>query len=116
MKFKKYILIGILVLFLLLIGIVIIEGNKVDVSSLDKYLIESQFYDKCIVEELRILFNKLNVYVLVVGSLNLYYKCMIMMNEYRVKVVFKKNDFVLMVDVKVVLEKIYKEIDEIINR
>lgn len=41
MKFKKYILIGILVLFLLLIGIVIIEGNKVDVSSLDKYLIES---------------------------------------------------------------------------
>lgn len=39
MKFKKYILIGILVLFLLLIVIVILEGNKVEVSSKKDYII-----------------------------------------------------------------------------
>lgn len=41
---------------------------------------------------------------------------MIMMNEYRVKVVLRSNNFDKMVEVKVVLEKIYKEIYEIINR
>ncbi|HDI0762318.1 TPA: complement inhibitor SCIN-B, partial [Staphylococcus aureus] len=45
-----------------------------------------------------------------------YYKRTIMMNEYRAKAALKKNDFVSMADAKVALEKIYKEIDEIINR
>nr|WFO04155.1 complement inhibitor SCIN family protein [Staphylococcus aureus] len=96
MKFKKYILTGTLALLLSSTGIATIEGNKADASSLDKYLTESQFHDKRIAEE--------------------YKKLTIMMNEYRAKAALKKNDFVSMADAKVALEKIYKEIDEIINR
>ncbi|MGF4032513.1 complement inhibitor SCIN-B [Staphylococcus aureus] len=112
MKFKKYILTGTLALLLSSTGIATIEGNKADASSLDKYLTESQR----IAEELRTLLNKSNVYALAAGSLNPYYKRTIMMNEYRAKAALKKNDFVSMADAKVALEKIYKEIDEIINR
>ncbi|EOB7017494.1 complement inhibitor SCIN-B [Staphylococcus aureus] len=116
MKFKKYILTGTLALLLSSTGIATIEGNKADASILDKYLTESQFHDKRIAEELRTLLNKSNVYALAAGSLNPYYKRTIMMNEYRAKAALKKNDFVSMADAKVALEKIYKEIDEIINR
>ncbi|HDG7295209.1 TPA: complement inhibitor SCIN-B [Staphylococcus aureus] len=115
MKFKKYILTGTLALLLSSTGIATIEGNKADASSLDKYLTESQFHER-IAEELRTLLNKSNVYALAAGSLNPYYKRTIMMNEYRAKAALKKNDFVSMADAKVALEKIYKEIDEIINR
>ncbi|MDU0416741.1 complement inhibitor SCIN-B [Staphylococcus aureus] len=116
MKFKKYILTGTLALLLSSTAIATIEGNKADASSLDKYLTESQFHDKRIAEELRTLLNKSNVYALAAGSLNPYHKRTIMMNEYRAKAALKKNDFVSMADAKVALEKIYKEIDEIINR
>ncbi|PZJ71330.1 hypothetical protein C7P86_13425, partial [Staphylococcus aureus] len=41
---------------------------------------------------------------------------MIMMNEYRAKAALRSNNFDKMAEAKVALEKIYKEIDEIIKR
>lgn len=38
------------------------------------------------------------------------------MNEYRAKAALRSNNFAKMADAKVALEKIYKEINEIINR
>ncbi|HFV7279528.1 TPA: complement inhibitor SCIN family protein [Staphylococcus aureus] len=116
MKFKKYILTGTLALLLSSTAIATIEGNKADASSKKDYIIQSEFHDKRIAEELRTLLNKSNVYALAAGSLNPYYKRKIMMNEYRAKAALKSNNFAKMADAKVALEKICKEINEIINR
>lgn len=80
MKFKKYILTGTLALLLSSTAIATIEGNKADASSKKDYIIQSEFHDKRIAEELRTLLNKSNVYALAAGSLNPYYKRTIMMN------------------------------------
>ncbi|MGZ1847803.1 complement inhibitor SCIN family protein [Staphylococcus argenteus] len=116
MKLKKYILAGSLAVLLSTTAVATLEGNKAEASSYDNYLTQSQYHDKKIADELKSLLNELNPYDLAAGSLNLYYKRMIMMNEYRAKAALKKNDFKSMAEVKVALEKIYKEIDEIINR
>ncbi|HHV8921005.1 TPA: complement inhibitor SCIN family protein [Staphylococcus aureus] len=116
MKIKKYILTGTLALLLSSTVIATIEGNKAEASSKKDYIIQSEFHDKRIAEELKSLLNQANVYDLAAGSLNRYYKRTIMMNEYRAKAALKKNDFLSMAEAKVGLEKIYKEIDEIINR
>ncbi|HHO6607057.1 TPA: complement inhibitor SCIN [Staphylococcus aureus] len=116
MKLKKYILTGTLALLLSSTAIATLEGNKAEASSYDNYLTESQFHDKRIAEELRTLLNKSNVYTLAAGSLNPYYKRTIMMNEYRAKAALRSNNFDKMAEAKVALEKIYKEIYEIINR
>ncbi|HDP2765899.1 TPA: complement inhibitor SCIN [Staphylococcus aureus] len=116
MKLKKYILTGTLALLLSSTAIATLEGNKAEASSYDNYLTESQFHDKRIAEELRTLLNKSNVYALAAGSLNPYYKRTIMMNEYRAKAALRSNNFDKMAEAKVALEKIYKEIYEIINR
>ncbi|HDJ3211150.1 TPA: complement inhibitor SCIN family protein, partial [Staphylococcus aureus] len=62
MKFKKYILTGTLALLLSSTAIATIEGNKADASSKKDYIIQSEFHDKRIAEELRTLLNKSNVY------------------------------------------------------
>ncbi|HCU8010543.1 TPA: complement inhibitor SCIN family protein [Staphylococcus aureus] len=116
MKIKKYILAGSLAVLLSTTAVSTLNGNKAEASSQKDYLIQSQFHDKKNAEELKSLLRQSNVYDLAAGSLNRYYKRTIMMNEYRAKAALKKNDFVSMADAKVALEKIYKEIDEIINR
>lgn len=113
---KNNILTGTLALLLSSTAIATIEGNKADASSKKDYIIQSEFHDKRIAEELRTLLNKSNVYALAAGSLNPYYKRTIMMNEYRAKAALKSNNFAKMADAKVALEKICKEINEIINR
>ncbi|HCV8486178.1 TPA: complement inhibitor SCIN family protein [Staphylococcus aureus] len=116
MKFKKYILTGTLALLLSSTAIATLEGNKVEASSKKDYIIQSEYHDKQIADELRSLLNKSNVYDLAAGSLNRYYKQTIMMNEDRAKAALRSNNFDKMAEAKVALEKIYKEIYEIINR
>ncbi|HCD1989847.1 TPA: complement inhibitor SCIN family protein [Staphylococcus aureus] len=116
MKIKKYILAGSLAVLLSTTAVSTLNGNKAEASSQKDYLIQSQFHDKKIAEELKSLLRQSNVYDLAAGSLNRYYKRTIMMNEYRAKAALKKNDFKSMAEAKVGLENIYKEIDEIINR
>ncbi|WP_430368914.1 complement inhibitor SCIN family protein, partial [Staphylococcus aureus] len=53
MKFKKYILTGTLALLLSSTAIATIEGNKADASSKKDYIIQSEFHDKRIAEELK---------------------------------------------------------------
>ncbi|HDG8346542.1 TPA: complement inhibitor SCIN family protein [Staphylococcus aureus] len=116
MKFKKYILTGTLALLLSSTAIATIEGNKADASSKKDYIIQSEFHDKRISEELKSLLDQSYVNDLAAGSLNPYYKRTIMMNQYRAKAALKSNNFAKMAEAKVALENIYKEIDEIINR
>ncbi|HBC4173820.1 TPA: complement inhibitor SCIN family protein [Staphylococcus aureus] len=116
MKIKKYILAGSLAVLLSTTAVSTLNGNKAEASSQKDYLIQSQFHDKKIAEELKSLLRQSNVYDLAAGSLNRYYKRTIMMNQYRAKAALKKNDFKSMAEAKVGLENIYKEIDEIINR
>ncbi len=105
MKIKKYILAGSLAVLLSTTAVSTLNGNKAEASSQKDYLIQSQFHDKKIAEELKSLLRQSNVYDLAAGSLNRYYKRTIMMNEYRAKAALKKNDFVSMADAKVALEK-----------
>ncbi|PZJ70102.1 complement inhibitor SCIN family protein [Staphylococcus aureus] len=116
MKIKKYILSGSLAVLLSTTIVATIEGNKAEASSKKDYLIQSEFHDKRIADELKFLLSQSGVYDLAAGSLNPYYKLMIMMNEYRAKAALRSNNFDKMAEAKVALEKIYKEIDEIINR
>ena len=115
MKFKKYIVAGTLAVLLSTTAVSTLDGNKADASSKD-YIIQSEFHDKRIAEELKSLLDQSNVNDLAAGSLNPYYKRMIMMNQYRAKAALKSNNFAKMAEAKVGLENIYKEIDEIINR
>ncbi|ONH14659.1 complement inhibitor SCIN family protein, partial [Staphylococcus aureus] len=82
MKFKKYILTGTLALLLSSTAIATIEGNKADASSKKDYIIQSEFHDKRIAEELKSLLDQSYVNDLAAGSLNPYYKRTIMMNQY----------------------------------
>ncbi|MBE5662797.1 complement inhibitor SCIN family protein [Staphylococcus sp. SS87] len=116
MKLKKYILAGSLAMLLSSTAVATLDGNKAEASSKKDYLIQSEFHDKRIADELRTLLKKANPYDLAAGSLNRYYKRTIMMNELRAKAALKRNDFKSMAEAKVALERIYEEIDEIINR
>lgn len=92
MKFKKYILTGTLALLLSSTAIATLERNKVEASSKKDYIIQSEYHDKQIADELRSLLNKSNVYDLAAGSLNRYYKQTIMMNEHRAKAALRSNN------------------------
>ncbi len=116
MKFKKYIVAGTLAVLLSTTAVSTLDGNKADASSKKDYIIQSEFHDKQIAEELKSLLDQSYVNDLAAGSLNPYYKRMIMMNQYRAKAALKSNNFAKMAEAKVGLENIYKEIDEIINR
>ncbi|MCS5349654.1 complement inhibitor SCIN [Staphylococcus aureus] len=116
MKLKKYILTGSLAVLLSTAAVATLDGNKAEASSKDNYLTQSQYHDKKIADELRSLLKELNPNELATGSLSPYYKRTVVMNGYKARAALKSNNFAQMAEAKVALEKIYKEIDEIINR
>ncbi|SGW46645.1 complement inhibitor SCIN family protein [Staphylococcus argenteus] len=116
MKLKKYILAGSLAVLLSTTAVATLEGNKAETSSYNNNLTQSQYHDNKIADELRSLLNELNPNELATGSLSAYYKRTIVMNGYKARAALKSNNFAQMAEAKVALEKIYKEIDEIVNR
>lgn len=57
MKFKKYIVAGTLAVLLSTTAVSTLDGNKADASSKKDYIIQSEFHDKRIAEELKSLLD-----------------------------------------------------------